>query len=265
MRLRERYHLRGPAAFSDVELLTCVVGSGSAAGSAHQVAERVLQRFGSLWALARVEPQELLAVSGVGLERAVRIHAALHLGRRSAAFPEPAGPDPVLHPDDARAWLVPGLAGLQQEELHGLFLDRRRRVLARRRLTSGSEGFTVVDPRQIFRVALGVGAQAVVLAHNHPSGDPTPSRLDQQVTDRVVEAGRVLGIVLVDHLVVGDERSVSFAEEGRLGPDPSGLPWAAGDAAARSPDGSELGRSTVRFRQADRRSERRGDPSSVGW
>ncbi|MEM6930220.1 MAG: DNA repair protein RadC, partial [Myxococcota bacterium] len=192
---------------------------------------RLVEHFGGLRAIAALEPQELLVVPGIGPERAVRIHAALELGRR-ACRGEPFGPDPVRHPDDARAWLVPGLSGLHHEELHGLFLDRQRRVLAKRRLTVGSDSFTVVDPRQVFRVAIGVRAQAVVLAHNHPSGDPTPSRLDQQVTDRVVEAGSVLGIVLVDHLVVGSEQTVSFAEEGRLGPDPSGLPWAAGQSSA---------------------------------
>lgn len=237
MQLRERYHLSGPAAFTDVELIACVLGSGSAAGSGRQVAARLVERFGGLRGLARCEPHELLAVVGIGPERAVRVHAALELGRRAAAAPESLGPERVVDPDDARSWLVPGLKGLRHEELHGLFLDRRRRVLARRRLTVGSDSFTVVDPRQVFRVALGVGAQAVVLAHNHPSGDPTPSRLDQQVTDRVAEAGRVLGIVLVDHLVVGEVHAVSFAEQGRLGPDSTGVPWAAGARAVQTSAG----------------------------
>ncbi|MEN0064748.1 MAG: DNA repair protein RadC [Myxococcota bacterium] len=232
MRLRERYQFSGPAALSDGDVLACVLGAP--AGQGRAVAARLLAQFGSLRALARSEPQELLEVLGVGPERAVRVHAALELGRRAQRLPEGRGPNPVRHPDDARAWLVPGLQGLGHEELHGLFLDRRRRVLARRRLTVGSDSFTVVDPRQVFRVALGVGAQAVVLAHNHPSGDPEPSRLDRQVTDRVVEAGRVLGIVLVDHLVVGATETRSFAESGWLSPDPTGLPWAAVGSSGQS-------------------------------
>jgi DNA repair protein RadC len=97
-----------------------------------------------------------------------------------------------------------------------LFLDRRRRLLAHRALTRGSDAFTVVDPRQVFRVAVGCSASAVILAHNHPSGDPTPSRQDEDVTRRVVQAGRTLGIPVLDHLVVAGARYVSLAESGAV-------------------------------------------------
>ncbi|MEO1367591.1 MAG: JAB domain-containing protein, partial [Acidobacteriota bacterium] len=142
-----------------------------AAPSAAFAGDALSTEFGLLIGRPSAEPSGngVLVVPGIGPERAVRIHAALELGRR-ASRGEPMGPDPVRHPDDARAWLVPGFSGLHHEELHGLFLDRQRRVLAKRRLTVGSDSFTVVDPRQVFRVAIGVRAQAVVLAHNHPSG-----------------------------------------------------------------------------------------------
>jgi len=236
VRLRDRYHFSGPADFSDIDLLACVIGQSSAVGSGREVAARLVDRFGGLAGLARCEPRQLVEVVGIGPERAMRVHAALELGQRSLRSAEP-GPSSVRHPDDARAWLVPALTGLRHEELHGLFLDRRRRVLARRCLTVGSDSFTVVDPRQIFRTALAMGAEGVVLAHNHPSGDPEPSRLDHQVTQRVEEAGRVVGIVLVDHLVVGSGESRSFAEQGWLGTEAGGASRAAVRDRGRSDGG----------------------------
>ena len=108
------------------------------------------------------------------------------------------------------------MRGLVQEQLHALYLDRRRYPVALRRLTQGSDRYTVVDPRQIFRTAMGVGASAVILAHNHPSGDPAPSEQDCHVTERVARAGETLDIVLLDHLVVGHRGYRSMAEEGLL-------------------------------------------------
>lgn len=229
MQLREQYHRCGPAMFSDTDVLACVIGRPS--GSGRVVATRLVEHFGGLAGLVACETQELRRVVGVGSERAVRVHAAFELGRRARVAERALGPEPVCDPNDARAWLVPALTGLRHEELHALFLDRRRRVLAHRRLTVGSDSFTVVDPRQVFRVALGVGAHAVVLAHNHPSGDPRPSRLDIAVTQRVVDAGAVVGVRLVDHLVVGAGGSCSFAEEGLLEPDPNGPSGVAAEAS----------------------------------
>jgi len=214
MRSRERYAHRGPACFGDIELLGLVVGTGTRSRSSDEVAAGLLQRFGGLPGVAAASVEELRQAHGVGLAGAVRIHAALQLGRRSLPVRDASGV--VTSVRDARRLLEPDLAGLQDEELHGLFLDRRRRPRAHRMLTRGSDAFTVVDPRQIFRVAVQVGASGVILAHNHPSGDPTPSSQDHDVTQRVAAAGRVLGIPLLDHLVVGHGAVVSLAEEGQL-------------------------------------------------
>ncbi len=193
------------------ELLALMLG-GRAGGS---WAAALLGEHGSVSAMLEAGPQALAVVPGVGVRRAVQLHAALQLGCRSVRAPVAA--KAVRSPADAAAQLAPALRGLRVEELHGLFLDRRRRPLARRRLTRGSDHCTVVDPRQVFRVALQVGAAAVVLAHNHPSGDPEPSALDDDVTRRVVAAGRVVGVVLLDHLVIAGERFTSLAERGVIG------------------------------------------------
>lgn len=211
---RERYRQQGAAPFGDVELLALLIGTGGKGRSALQIAASLLDRHGGLAGLAGRQTQELMAIGGVGLERAVRIGAALELGRRALDGGVDAAP--IGGPDDAFDAVAPALLGLPHEELHGLFLDRLRRPVARRMLTRGSDAYTVVDPRQVFRVALGVGARAVVLAHNHPSGDPTPSAQDIEVTRRVARAGQILGIPLVDHLVIGGGRFASLAEAGRL-------------------------------------------------
>lgn len=214
MRRRERYAVEGGEGVGDAELVALVLETGASGRGALQIAAELLERFGGLPGLASRQPHELRDVGGIGLARAVRLHAALTAGRRSYG----AGDRelPVTDPAAAFAWLSPALRGLVDEELHALYLDRRRRPVARRCLTRGNDGFTVVDPRQVFRVAVGVGASGVILAHNHPSGDPTPSPQDRDVTSRVAQAGRVLGIPLLDHLVVGGDRYVSLAAEGEL-------------------------------------------------
>lgn len=212
MPVRERYLSAGPSRAGDAELVALVLGTGLPGKSALGLASDVLHRFGDLRGVATASVQELCHVRGLGPARAVRLHAALHAGRRSLETGELG--TPIRCPADAFAVVGPTLQGLVDEELHGLFLDRRRRLLAHRTITRGSDAFTVVDPRQIFRIAVQCGAAAVLLAHNHPSGDPTPSRQDESVTRRVVGAGRMLGIPLVDHLVVAGDRYVSLAEQG---------------------------------------------------
>lgn len=211
---RERYTQVGPETFGDAELIALVLGGGSTKQSALEVGARVLSQFGSLPDVANADPLALAEVSGIGMSRAIRLHAALQLGRRSTRFTRNQAP--ILTPEDAAEALMPGLLGLHYEELHALYLDRRNRPLALRTLTRGSDRYTIVDPRQIFRPAVQVGAASVVLAHNHPSGDPTPSEQDLQVTQRVAQAGHVMEITLIDHIVVGDRCWISMAETGDL-------------------------------------------------
>ncbi len=202
-RPREHYLASGPDPFGDAELTALLVGTGAGGRSALEIAADLLRRHGGLAGLARCDPGELAAVPGIGPARAVRLHAALEMGRRSLRHPSPA---PVVDgPEAAARQLAPPLRGLAHEELHALYLDRRNRPVAHRRLTRGSSSYTVVDPRQVFRPAVQLGAAGVILAHNHPSGDPTPSVQDREVTRRTRRAGEVLGIHLVDHLVVAGD------------------------------------------------------------
>lgn len=194
----------------DVDLVASLLGCP------RDHAAALLDAHGDLGALACREASELAGVRGIGLQRARRLRVALELGRRSvrASQPERAGVN-----DAAAAWaqLGPGFVGVLVEELHALYLDRRNRPLARRRLTRGSDRFTVVDPCQVFRPAVGLGAAGVILAHNHPSGASEPSAQDLEVTRRVAAAGAVLGVALLDHLVVTNHGYVSIAATRGMG------------------------------------------------
>jgi DNA repair protein RadC len=197
-----------------VELLALVIGTGVAGRSSRAIAAELIDSFGSLDGVANAEVAGLQRVPGVGLARAVRVGAALQLGRRLGMV-SPTGTR-VTTAEQAVAVLGPGLRGLVDEELHALYLDRRARVLAVRTLSRGTDSYTIVDPRQVFRAAVGVGAHSVILAHNHPSGDPEPSVQDVEVTRLVADAGQVLGIAVLDHLVIAGPRFCSLAEQGAL-------------------------------------------------
>lgn len=217
MQPRERYTHHGPDHFGDAELIALILGTGTPQRKVGEIAASLLARYESLEGLARAHPQGLAEEPGVGPVRAIRLHAALTAGRRSLRNATPSL-DAVDSSAAAWAHLGPGLDSKQDEELHALFLDRRLMPLAKRALTHGSDAYTVVDPRQIYREAVRLGASALVLAHNHPSGDPTPSPQDLEVTERVARAGAVLGITLVDHLICGKERWNSLRDSGHYSP-----------------------------------------------
>ncbi len=198
----------------DIELLACVLGRPPRGLSAVAVADRLLRDVGGLGRLMKMDPGELARRRDVGPARAERVLAALALGRR-ALSDTPAAAQ-VLDPAAAERELGPGLRGLAHEELHALYLDRRRVRVAHRMLTRGSDAFTVVDPKQVYKPAVALGACAVILAHNHPSGDPEPSPQDLQVTQAVARAGATLGVPLLDHLIIAGQHTTSLAERGQL-------------------------------------------------
>ncbi len=214
MRPRERYLLEGPEPFGDEELLALALGTGCAGLPVQNVAAGLLSRAGGLGGLPALPAGAMRRVPGLGPAKAVRLHAALTLGRRALLAVEDGRP--VLAAADAVAWFQPRLGALAREELHALLLDRRHRVLAYRVVSCGNDAHTIVDPRQIYREALLHRAGAVIVAHNHPSGDPTPSAADVEVTLRLVEAGRLLGVELLDHIVLGGGRWCSLREQGLL-------------------------------------------------
>ena len=216
-RPRERLlRLRGDA-LTTAELLGVVLGSGAAGRSAVDVATDLLAAHeGSLRRLAVAEPRGLEQTAGVGPARAAAVCAALTLGRRLAA--EPAREiRRVRGPRDVYGRLGPLLRDRRQEEFWALHLDTQNRVLIERCLTVGLLNSSLVHPREVFAPAIAAGAASLILAHNHPSGDPEPSPEDIAVTRQLVESGRLLGIPVRDHIVLGDGAYVSLRERGMCG------------------------------------------------
>lgn len=222
-RPRERLRALGARALSVRELLAILVGSGGAGGSALEVADRILTRCegeGSGGSVVRRLASLPLGVlegeRGVGVATAARIHAALELGRRAAAHLADLG-ERVRGPEDVFARMGPRLRDLPQEEFHALLLNTQHRVLREFLVTRGILDASLVHPREVFRPAIVENAAGVVLVHNHPSGDPTPSWEDRLVTRQLVEAGRAIGIPVLDHVIVGEGRWASLRELGVLG------------------------------------------------
>jgi DNA repair protein RadC len=215
-RPRERLRALGVRALAARELVALLVGSGGAAGSAAAIADRILaESEGSLRRLAALDVAALERVAGVGAATAARVLAALELGRR-AAVESPGERDRIRGPADVHLRLGPRVRDLPQEEFYALLLDSRHRVLREALITRGTLDASLISPREVFRLAVVEGAAAVILAHNHPSGDPAPSPDDRAVTRQIVEAGRALGIPVLDHVILGDGRYVSLAEDGGL-------------------------------------------------
>ncbi|MDE3172765.1 MAG: DNA repair protein RadC [Gemmatimonadota bacterium] len=215
-RPRERLVDLGAHVLSSAELLAIVLGAGSAERSAVGLAQDVLATAGgSLRRIAMQPVAALRAVRGVGTVRAVTIHASLELGRRMAAEAREDGA-PIRAPRDVVAVFAPRLEDLPVEEFHVAVLDAQHRLERDVTVTRGILNSSLVHPREVFREAIAERAAALILVHNHPSGDPTPSADDRAVTEQLVAAGRLLDIPVHDHVIIGRGRYTSFAEAGLL-------------------------------------------------
>lgn len=210
---RERIAQHGEPRLSDVECLALLLGTGQRGASAEEVARRLLGRFAGLTGLAGARLRELAEVAGVGPVRAATLCAAFGLARRLAEAPFRPGAA-VRGSRDVARLVRDSARGMRRESFFAMLLDARHRVLTFHVVSTGAIDAAPVHPREVFSPAIRDGAGAVVVAHNHPTGDPTPSAEDRLVTTRLREVGELIGIPLLDHLVVGAERYYSFAEEG---------------------------------------------------
>jgi DNA repair protein RadC len=221
-RPREKLDRLGSAALGDNELLAIVIAGGSRHADALSLANQLLDRTGGLRGLARTTAAECRRVPGVGRARAAQVLAAVELGRRTLAMA--TGERPRLNsPPALAAYLLP-LYGTRPVEHFGIvMLDTKHRMIRTTVLSIGSLDTTIVHPREVFREAASASAAAIVLFHNHPSGDPTPSPDDLALTARLIDAGAVMGIAVLDHVILAESRYFSVAEAGALVP----RPWAA--------------------------------------
>ena len=215
-RPRERLSALGAGALSQQELLACILGRGFAGESVMVTAQRLLRQFGSLDGIERASFGELSRVRGVGPAKAAQLMAACELGRRVESAPPSNLGRPVNTVGAATAIARRHLARRKKEYFIALLLDSRHRVTQVIEVSVGSLNMSVVHPRETFREAIAAGAAAMIVAHNHPSGDPAPSPEDLELTHRLVEAGRLLGIPVLDHLIIAEEGNLSLRDRGFL-------------------------------------------------
>jgi DNA repair protein RadC len=214
-RPRERLAREGPESLALAELLALLVRTGTRGAGSLALAEALLTRFGSLDALARAGTAELAGVPGMGPAKIAALRAAFELGSRLARAP--LVPGEKLHsPEQVAAHFGARMRRYRQEVFVVLLLDSRHRLIGEVEVSRGSLNQSLVHPREVFAPALRESAAAILVLHNHPSGDPEPSREDHEVTRRLVRAGEILGIRVVDHLVIAGESFTSFARAGSL-------------------------------------------------
>jgi DNA repair protein RadC len=215
-RPRERLWSLGPPALTSVELLAILLGTGTGGRTALDLAARLLEvGGGSLRRVAMRPSAELLQTEGIGPGKGSRLLAAFEIGARLADEGRPAAPR-IREPEDVARLFQARLRDLQVEEFHLLALDSQSQVLRQVLVTRGLLNSSLVHPREVFRAAIAEAAAGIIVVHNHPSGDPTPSAEDRAVTQQLAEAGRLLDLPLYDHVIIGGDRFVSLATLGLL-------------------------------------------------
>lgn len=218
-RPRERLASKGPTALTDAELIAILLRTGLQGMNAVEVGAHLLRKFGSLQALARASVDDLRQVKGIGRDKAVTLLAAFTLARKMAE--ELQRESPVLDNPEAVVALLKGqnlIKGV--ETLQVLLLNTRRRLIRVEEISSGTLDTLLVHAREVFRPAIAANASAIVLAHNHPSGDPAPSEADIKVTRDLVRAGHLLKIEVLDHVILGratEDRAKDYASLRELG------------------------------------------------
>ncbi|MFT5913532.1 MAG: DNA repair protein RadC [Flammeovirgaceae bacterium] len=215
-RPREKLMLKGKSALSDAELIAILIGSGTREMSAVEVSKLILNKAeNNLNELAKFGLNDLKTIKGIGEAKALTIMSALELGRRrkeGEVFRKPK----ITCAQDAYSVIKPDLLDLEFEEFWVLLLNRANQVIRKERISSGGVSGTVADPKIIFKRALDELASAMILVHNHPSGNLQPSQADINLTKKVKEGGKLLEISVLDHLIFTNEGFYSFADEGRM-------------------------------------------------
>jgi DNA repair protein RadC len=210
---RERLLRYGAQVLRNDELLAILLQAGTRSVSVHELANRVLSAVGGLYGLLDSAVEELMSIPGIGAAKALQIAAAVELGRRIVRRPS-EDKLRIRNADDAAEYVMDRMRHLKKEHFVTLHLDTKHCVIGEELISVGSLDASIVHPREIFKPAVKRSASAILCIHNHPSGDPEPSPEDIAVTRRLCEAGRLLGIDVLDHIVVGDGRYVSLRAEG---------------------------------------------------
>ncbi len=206
---------QGPTALSNQEILAILLRTGTKKESALHLAGRLLEQFDDLTLLRSATCEELCKIKGIGMAKAVEIQAVMELARRIYTTRQEKK-YVIKSPEDVSNYVMEDMRFLTQEHFITLYLNTKNHVIHRHTVFIGSLNASIVHPREVFKEALRRSAASVICLHNHPSGDPTPSREDIEVTKRLNEAGKVLGIEVLDHVIIGDRTFVSLKEQGHI-------------------------------------------------
>ena len=213
-RPRERLQKFGAEALSTQEILALILGRGIAGESVTVTAQRLLSQFGNLKGIAGASIEELAQVKGIGLAKASQIKAAFELANRLEGYPETDKKTIVKSPDEVVSLVRSRLKGKKKEHFLVLLLDTRSQLIKTSEISVGSLDTSVVHPREVFKEAISASAASVIFVHNHPSGDPQASEDDINLTKRLFEAGEIVGIDVLDHIIVCDKDYLSLKRKG---------------------------------------------------
>ncbi len=213
-RPRERLQKLGVEALSAQEILALILGRGIAGESVMVTAQRLLSQFGNLKGIAGASVEELSQVRGIGLAKAAQIKAAFELANRVESYHEDTDKPLVKTPEDVSSLVRGKLKDKKKEYFLALLLDTRNRLIKLAEISVGSLDSSIVHPREVFKEALSASASSIIFVHNHPSGDITASEDDIKLTKRLVEAGEIMGIDVLDHIIIGDKKHLSLKREG---------------------------------------------------
>ncbi|ANB59601.1 RadC family protein [Anoxybacteroides amylolyticum] len=212
-RPRERLLSDGPESLSNQELLALLLRTGTKKESVLQLAQRLLHHFEGLRLLKDATVEEMTSIKGIGEAKAIQILAAIELGRRIGRLTYDER-YVIRSPEDGAKYVMDDMRFLSQEHFVAIYLNTKNQVIHRKTVFIGSLNASIVHPREVFKEAIKRSAASIICVHNHPSGDPTPSREDIEVTRRLAECGRIIGIELLDHLIIGDQKFISLKEKG---------------------------------------------------
>ncbi|RLQ98058.1 RadC family protein [Falsibacillus albus] len=214
-RPRERLAFNGAKSLSNQELLAILLRTGTKSESVVHLSNRVLKHFDGLRLLKDASLEELTSIKGIGEAKAIQILAAIEMGTRigNLAYDDRYV---IRSPEDGANYVMNDMRFLSQEHFVCLYLNTKNQVLHRQTVFVGSLNASIVHPREVFKEAFRRSAASIICAHNHPSGDPSPSREDIEVTKRLVECGKMIGIDILDHLIIGDKKYISLKEKGYL-------------------------------------------------
>lgn len=214
-RPRERFVQNGPASLSNHELIAILLRTGTKDESVLQLSNRLLTNFEGLRLLKDATLEEMTEIKGIGQAKAIQILAAVEIGRRIANL-NYTDRYVIRSPEDGANYVMNDMRFLSQEHFVCLYLNTKNQVIHKQTIFIGSLNASIVHPREVFREALKRSAASIICLHNHPSGDPAPSREDIEVTKRLVECGKMIGIDVLDHLIIGENKFVSLKEKGYL-------------------------------------------------